>query len=113
MSVEYVLKYAAKHVYTTDMLQKVIAGDLPSAGDYPDFMTMVKGLRCVFSYEEQPCGRCAHLSVSSLPGSMPSVKQVEMVMEEFGMGDDIHDCINVWIEESGGMTSANVLRLIE
>lgn len=45
-----------------------------------------QGYRCAVTFEDQPCGRVLHLSVSVVgePGAMPHPLAVEMIAEEFG-----------------------------
>jgi hypothetical protein len=82
---------------------------MPPAGDYPNHsMKISQGYRVVFSIEEQPVGWCKHLSVSvDAVGRLPCQEAVELIMKEFGMGNDIHDCLNIWIEKES--QAVNVL----
>jgi hypothetical protein len=105
------IDYANAHQYSMKDLKKVIFGDHPPAGDYPEHVIALhKGYKVVFSIEEQPVGLCKHLSISvDTKGKAPSVEAVELIMDEFGMGNDIHDCLNVWVEEEH--QTVNVLTL--
>jgi hypothetical protein len=55
-----------------------------------------------------------HLSVSvgNAP-KLPSPPTVELLMKEFGMGDNLNNCINVWVDEDGEYPSINVLTKAE
>jgi len=103
------IKFAESHPYSIEHLKKVISGDRPPAGDYPEHViTLHEGYKVVFSIEEQPIGLCKHLSVSvNTEGMTPRPEAVELIMDEFGMGNNIHDCINVWLEKE--TESVNVL----
>jgi hypothetical protein len=60
------------------------------------------GYRVVFSIEEQPIGWCRHLSVSvDKKGKYPTPQAVELIMQEFGMGNDIDNSLKVWMEKEG------------
>jgi hypothetical protein len=95
-------------------LKKTMTGDYPPAGDYPDFKVLIpNGFRVVYSIEEQPIGWCGHLSVSvDSPEKVPGIPAVEAIMAEFGMGKDINNCLNVWIEETEPR-AVNVLTKLE
>ena len=44
------------------------------------------GYRAAISFEQQPPGLCAHLSISvDTPGNLPSPESVEMIAEVFGL----------------------------
>jgi hypothetical protein len=43
-------------------------------------------------------------------GKFPSTQAVELVMQEFEMGNNIHDCEKVWIEDHRAI---NVVRKME
>jgi hypothetical protein len=60
-----------------------------------NFPTMEK----MMSGEVDPVG-CRHLSVSvGARHKLPNIPAVELIMKEFGFSGDIHDCLNVWIED--------------
>lgn len=105
------IAFAKRHVYTNDLLIKVLSGEYPPAGDYDGHsMGIPNGYKVVFSFEDQEPGRMRHLSVSVDDASkMPSPPAVELIMSEFGMGNDIHDCVNVWIDKE--TNSINVLTM--
>lgn len=110
-----VIAHAKSNPYSLDKMKKVADGHLPPAGDYQDFVVDMGDIRCVYSIEEQPCGTCAHLSVSSPTGDFPNPHDFEIdIMPLFGMGNDIHDCMNVWLEKTDDAINAiNVLKLVE
>lgn len=73
------------------------------------------GYSAAFSYEVQPAGLCAHLSVSvrgrERKGMMPSPEAVKAIAEEFGMADDIE---KTWIEEfEPGEFAINLISVVE
>jgi hypothetical protein len=110
------IEYAEAHKFSIDALKKMMSGDMPPAGDYlGHVITIDQGYRVVFSIEEQPIGWCRHLSISTrnlyheFPGKIPDSKTVEMIMEKFGMGNNLNDCVKVWIEE--GCPAVNVVTL--
>jgi len=83
--------------------------ELPPVGDNPEHVVHLHdGYRVVFSYEEQPVGLCAHMSISIESGHAPHPAAVETIMEEFGMGKNLRDCLQVWIEGN----SVNLLKLV-
>jgi hypothetical protein len=110
LKIKQVIASAQFHPWTSDIMRKVMQGEYPPAGDYEELtVTIPVGYKAVFSLEEQPLGWCQHLSVSvDTDGKLPSQEAIAVVMEEFGMGNDLHDCINVWVDPD--TQSINILR---
>ena len=101
--IKQVIANAEQHRYDLAMMRKLISGDLPPAGDHARHVTIIPdGYRVVFSIEEQPIGWCRHHSVSvDKKGKYPTPQAVELIMQEFGMGNDIYNSLKVWMEKEG------------
>jgi len=103
--------YANEHLVDLSTLKAMCDGTVKPVGDsFEHVRELSSGLRAVFSLEEQPAGVMQHLSVSHKVRSrvvQPPV--VELIMNELGMGNDLHDCFNVWVEE--GWPAINILRM--
>lgn len=95
-----VVFYAENNRYNAPKLHALAEGAISPPGDNPEHVCYLDGhYRLVYSIEEQPCGRCRHLSVSAdMPDKSPHPLAVEMIMSEFGFDGGIHDCLDVWIE---------------
>jgi len=111
--IERVRKYATDHVLTLEQLQQAINGEIPPVGDNPEHVCHWGDFRIVFSYEDQPVGRCAHISVSIQDDHrrLPLPADVSQILPLFGMGNDIHNCENVWIEDH--FPAVNVIRRVD
>jgi hypothetical protein len=107
-----VIAYAQDHKINFPSLEKMMAGELYPVGDNAFYACYLnQGYRAVFSFEEQPCGWCRHLSISvDTRFKLPNVPAVELIMKEFGFSGGIYDCTNVWVEDEKAI---NVLQIIE
>ena len=93
-----------------DTLRAMCEKKVKPIGDCPEFTrALSSGFRVVFSIEMQPAGVLQHLSIShTSKNRVIHPAEVEFIMRELGMGEDIHDCFNVWIEPD--WPAVNVLR---
>jgi hypothetical protein len=83
---EAIVRYATAHPVTIRKVVRMASKSEPPVGDSKEHVLMVQvGYRCVFSIEEQPVGKCRHLSVS-VPekGKAPNERAVLEVMKLFG-----------------------------
>lgn len=99
-AIKKLMAYADLNTISLEAIKKTISGGMPGIGDNEDHVLYLhEGFRVVFSYEEQPVGKCAHISISvDDPNKLPHPEAVKMIMAEFGMGT-IEDAINTWAEE--------------
>jgi len=113
IKIKQVVANAQLHPWTSDIMRRVMQGEYPPAGDYENLKIIIPvGYKAVFSLEEQPLGWCQHLSVSiNTEGKLPSQEAIAVIMEEFGMGADLHDCISVWVDPD--TQSINVLTALK
>lgn len=82
-----VVQYAeANHIGVNDM-KRIMAGELPPAGDDIHRACIIpRGYRCVFTIEQQPMGWCKHLSISvNRDDKYPHPLAVDAILSEFGM----------------------------
>ena len=107
-----VLVYAQEHKIDFPTMEKMMTGEVDPVGDDAFYACYInQGYRIVFSFEEQPCGWCRHLSISvDARHKLPSIPAVEIIMGECGFSGGIHDCINVWIENE---RAVNVLQQVK
>lgn len=112
--IKEIIAYAEAHPMTKDDLKEIIDGKKRPAGDNKNHtMIIFNHYRVVYSQEIQLDGkRYHHLSVSvpkRAQGKMPAVEAVELIMQEFGMGDNVHDCREIWNEDN----AINILKKVE
>jgi hypothetical protein len=111
--IQEVKKYAAEHVYNDTRLAAIKNGKELPPGDNPDHVVHIHdGYRTVFTYMSHEDVLYQHLSVSvGKEGKYPHPIAVSRIMEAFGMGNDLNDCYNVWLEEDA--QAVNVLKKVE
>lgn len=80
------IAHAETHPVSRARLAATMELDAPPIGNDPAHVVEVPmGYRCAFSFEDQPAGRCRHLSVSvDAPKRLPSVPAVLALMAVFG-----------------------------
>lgn len=112
IEINKVIAYAQDHKIDFPSMEKMMSGEADPVGDNAFYACYLnEGYRVVFSFEEQPCGWCRHLSVSvDTMHKLPNVPAVELIMKEFGFTGGVHDCINVWIENERAI---NVLQQVK
>jgi hypothetical protein len=124
-----VRKHAEQHVISRQTLMRTLAGREAPIGDKPEYAVYIKdacggaAYRCVYSQEDQPKGRCHHLSVSVDDDgeSSPQLPVVGMIAKEFGMEDKLSDpdISLIWVEEVPGdpgekpLHAVNVLQVVK
>ena len=113
--------YAQKHVVQLSDVVRMAGNRDLAVGNNPEFRLIIPiGYRAIFSYEQQPTGLCAHLSMSvdmdERPDHrvLPNTVAVQHIMFEFKMGL-LSDAIHIWIEDidDGGLGAINVLSKAE
>ena len=111
IEINKVLTYAEAHRIDLTATTKMMSGEQDPVGDNALYACYLNdGYRVVFSFEEQPCGWCRHLSVSVDAEDMfPSPPAVELIMKEFHFSGGLNECINVWIENE---KAVNVLQQV-
>jgi len=99
-AIKDVLRYSANNKMTHSDLMRICEGVKDPAGTNPKHIcTFPGGFRVVFCIEEQLIGWCNHMSVSiDEPGELPSVPEVEVIMNEFGMWGTSLNCDSIWVE---------------
>ena len=108
-----VIAYAAEHPLDTKTMHRAIVHPEMAIGNNQKHGCIVKiGYRCVYSIEDQPMGKCRHLSVSVLgSGTAPNEAAVEMLMKEFGFTCSLTNCDSMWIEEiEDGKIAINIMQ---
>jgi len=75
-----------------------------------EHVTLPFGYRVAISYEEQPCGICLHLSMSSpTKGRTPTMEAVALVLDALGLNTE-SVAGDVWLEEfDPGHMAVNVV----
>lgn len=77
--------YAAAHPVSRTQLDTMENPSHAVSFDLNHVVMVPVGFRCVYSVEDQPIGRCRHLSVSiDVDGSTPHPLAVVTLMEAFG-----------------------------
>jgi len=96
-----VISYASEHPYDESYRILLKSGDVLPVGDNPDHVVHIhQGYRAVYSITTLDSKRYQHLSISvEEKGKYPGIPESEMILDLFGMGKDIHDLENVWMEE--------------
>jgi hypothetical protein len=89
--IDRILAYAKANPTSEVQLRALVAGDRPSADQYPEYQFVWPiGFRCVFNYEHQPgIGLCRHLSVqvydkSNPEPQVPAPHTMNRIAEAFG-----------------------------
>lgn len=108
-----VIEYAKEHPTTVKDLLAISEGVKQAVGvDSRHSMVISNHYHVVYSLEHQPDGNTYHHLSISVPerdrGKTPSSPAVEMIMEEFGMGNDLKKCDRIWLEDN----AVNVLKKI-
>lgn len=94
-----VKQHASWNISSTDEIKKAVKTGYAVGHDPAFVVEMHVGFRAVYSQDELPIGLCHHLSVSiGVPDRAPSPEAVQMIMDEFGFGRKLTDCV-VWLEE--------------
>jgi len=88
------VRYAEKHIVTTDQLLDTVNRERSPVGDDPGHViTLPVGYRCVFSIEDHGKHIVRHLSISiDVPGKLPSVPACEEIIKLFAFECELHDC---------------------
>lgn len=110
--IKKLMAYANQHTLSLEDLKKTMAGEIPAVGDSADHVLYLRdGFRIAFSYEMQPAGKCAHISISISPKgkALPHPTAVDMIMGEFGMGK-LDKALSTWVEQG---RSVNILSKVE
>jgi hypothetical protein len=76
-------------------------------------ITLPSGYWVTYSHEDQPCGRCHHISISvDRPNKMPHPEAVQMILREFEM-KPIGDSLQIWIEHvSPTVRAVNIMQAV-
>jgi len=111
--VKKVIAYASEHPYDENYRKLQLAGDVYPVGDNPDHVVHIhQGFRVVYSITISKGKSYHHLSISIKDkGRFPSVEQTQIIMDLFGMGDNIKKLDTVWLEEEIG--AVNLLKEIK
>lgn len=111
--VEKVKKYAFEHPYGEAYRSLVISKDALPVGDNPEHVVHIHdGYRVVYSITVHNSKKYHHLSVSvGKKGNYPGIPDTQIIMDLFGMGKDINDLDNVWLEKE--MEAVNLLKEVE
>lgn len=82
----------------------------------PQQVLIQQGYRAAISFEHQPPGLCAHLSVSvDTPGNLPSTQAVTMIAEAFGLEVPlVPETTTIWVEEyDPGHKAVNLVQVVK
>jgi hypothetical protein len=99
--VKKVIKYAQEHPYDENYRKLQMSGDVLPIGDNPSHVVHIhQGFRAVYSISILNEKSYHHLSISvEEKDRYPRPKEAEVIMELFGMGNNLNDLDNVWLEE--------------
>lgn len=100
-----VIEYAVKHPTSKEDMLEICAGKKFAVGYNEGHSLIISGhYRVVYSQEYQIDDKKYHHLSISVPGryegDIPSREAVEMIMQEFGMGDNLMDCRSKWLEDN-------------
>ena len=99
-----------------ETLKAMMEGMVDPVGDHEEYSCVLPvGFKIVYSIEEQPCGKCRHLSVRVQGGRnnrVPNEHMVGMVMKELGFKREVRECLKVWLDEEP-VKCVNVLDLYD
>lgn len=111
--VEKVKKYAFEHPYGEAYRSLVVSGDALPVGDNPEHVVHIHdGYRVVYSISTLKSKKFHHLSISvNKKGKYPGIPDAQVIMDLFGMGKDVNDLDNVWLEKE--MEAVNLLKEVE
>ena len=111
--VEKVKKYAEEHPCDENYRIMQMAGIFLPVGDNPDHVVHIhQGFRAVYcvSVIKEKCYH--HLSISyEEEGRLPQPPEVQVIMNLFGLGEDLHNLDTVWLEEE--VEAINLLKEIK
>lgn len=97
--VEKVKKYALEHPYDEKYREEVLAKKALPVGDNPDHVVHIHdGYRAVYSISLINSVKFHHLSIS-VETNYPDIRAAELILELFGMGSNVMELDNVWLEE--------------
>ena len=102
-----VIEYAKEHRYSKAMCKLINSGDLPPAGDDPNFLLYIHdGYRVIYSIEEQPLGWFHHISISvEVEGNYPNEEAVQIILELFNIFDPEERRL-IWLDKSSESVNA-------
>jgi len=85
----------------------------PAMRPSSEHVMLPNGFSVAITYEDQPCGMCLHMSMSSPKrGKVPTPEAVTLVLDALGLARPIDECEAVWLEEfEPGRKAVNVLVL--
>src|SRR4030042_6150655 len=110
IEIKKVKAYALAHLYDEQWRAEILAGIRETVGDDPNYVMHIhQGYRAVYSVDVDNGHKYHHLSISHEKG-YPGVLEAEMIMELFGMGKNIKDLDNVYMEEL--TTAVNLIKEI-
>ncbi len=103
--IKKVIDYAKEHPSTKEDLANIMIGKQQAVGyDTKHYLVISGHYRVVYSQEIQLDDNTYHHLSVSVPdrdtGKCPSRQAVEMIMEEFGMGNDVMKCEAKWLEDN-------------
>lgn len=111
------IAYAEAHPQNIHRIFKAMVNQATAAGNLdPKHVCVIKiGYRCVYTIDEQPVGRCRHLSVSVLgDGCAPNEYAVLELMKNFGFRGGFKDVLRMYTEEIGdNKIAVNVIQLCD
>lgn len=110
--IKKLIGYAKEHPSTLEDLANIMIGKQQAVGyDTKHYLVISGHYRVVYSQEHQLDRNLYHHLSISVPerglGKVPSRQAVEMIMEEFGMGDDVMKC-HAWLEDN----AVNIIKKI-
>lgn len=99
--IEKVKAYAFAHQDGESYRKLAKSGDALPMGYNPKRVVHIHdGYRVVYSVSTLDSMKFHHLSISvEEKGKYPGIYDTEVIMDLFGMGKDLHDLENVWIEK--------------
>lgn len=100
--IERVKVYAIAHPYDENYRSLQLSGDVSPVGDNPEHVIHIHdGYRVVYSISVINSIKFHHISISvESKTQYPSIPSVSHIIELFGMGNDVNNVDNVWLEES-------------